>query len=252
MERREPLIPRVVARLRLLRYKWFGRGPTPEEWEARLERVVAETVAESLRWIPKEGGSFLDVGANVGIYAEKVLRERPGARAWLFEPVRSHYERCVERFGGNRNVVVENCALGDEAGPTTIWKPKHNPGGNVIDAEIVARRRGTMDFRAEEIECRVFDEYARDKGIARVDFIKSDTEGFDWKVLRGMMGFVARCEPRPVILVELLREDNHPDYAGQMRVIEELYRLGYQRVEMEFEDDVQDFLFVPEGRRPVG
>lgn len=251
MERREPLIPRVVSRLRLMRYKWFGRGPTPEEWEARLERVVAETVLESLRWIPKEGGSFLDVGANVGIYAEKVLRERPGARAWLFEPVRSHFERCVERFAGRPNVVVENLALGDEGGRTTIWKPKHNPGGNVIDEEIVARRRGYMDFRPEGIERVVFDEYAREKGIARVDFIKSDTEGYDWKVLRGMLGFVARCEPRPVILAELLREDNHPDYAGQMRVIEDLYALGYRRVDLRFVEDVQDFLFVPEGREPV-
>jgi len=251
MNPKEPLLPRVLARLRMMRYRWFGRAPTLEEWESRLERVVSETVAQSLRWIPEHGGSFVDVGANVGIYAERVLRDRPDARAWLFEPVRAHYERCRDRFRGNPNVVVEHLALGDASGPTTIWKPKHNPGGNVIDEEIVERRRGFMDFRPEAIECRVFADYAREHGIDRVDFVKSDTEGYDYRVLRGMLPFLGPCEPRPVILAELLREDIHPDFAGQLDVLERMYALGYHRVDLDFKEDVQDFLFVPEGRQAV-
>lgn len=251
MPPREPLLQRTIERLRHYRYKWFGKAPSQAEWEERLQRVVAETVERSLPWIPKEGGRFLDVGANVGIYTENVLRERPGARAWLFEPVRSHYERCVARFAGRTNVVVENFALGDKAERTRIWKPKHNPGGNVIDAEIVERRRGYMDFRPEEIECRVFDEYAMLHGIDRVDFVKSDTEGFDYRVLRGMLGFLGRCEPRPAIIAELLREDIHPDYPAQLAVLGELYRMGYGEVDLSRMDEVQDFLFVPRGRRPA-
>src|SRR6202008_1492792 len=79
MQQRQPLLPRFVAKLRRLRHELFGREPSPQEWEQRLERIVGETVAESLRWIP-ENGSFLDVGANVGVYAEGVLRARPKAR----------------------------------------------------------------------------------------------------------------------------------------------------------------------------
>ncbi|MFN0009048.1 MAG: FkbM family methyltransferase [Planctomycetota bacterium] len=261
MQQRQPLLPRFVARLRRLRHELFGREPSAQEWEQRLERIVGDTVAESLRWIPEEG-SFLDVGANVGVYAEGVLRARPRAKAWLFEPVRAHFERCRKRFEGRPNVVVENLALGDEPCEATIWKLKHNPGGNTLVHELAERWRqghenadgkteSPMHFRPEAVQCRVFDDYAREHGIERVDFIKSDTEGFDYRVLRGMLGFLARCDPKPVILAELWRADIFPDYEGQMSVLESLYGLGYARVDLSRMNLAQDFLFVPMGREPI-
>jgi FkbM family methyltransferase len=242
---------RLVSSVQHLRYKWFGKGPSAVEWEARLERVVADTVAQSLPWIPRENAVFLDVGANIGVYTAHILRERPTAHAYLFEPVRAHYEACLARFAGNERVVVEHCALGDENARSTIWKPKHNPGGNVIDAEIVARRKGFMDFKPEEIAVRVFDEYAREKGIEEVDFIKSDTEGYDYRVLRGMLPFLARSRKKPVIVAELLSPAFHPDYPAQLAVLRALYDLGYQEVDLTAMENVQDFLFVPRGRSPV-
>ncbi|MBK7644186.1 MAG: FkbM family methyltransferase [Planctomycetes bacterium] len=241
---------RLYSAAKLLRYRWFGRAPSAAEWEERVRRVVQETVATALPWIPEEGAVLLDVGANIGIFTEEILRARPRTRAYLFEPVRAHFERCCERFAGMENVTVEPFALGDKAQHTRIWKPKHNPGGNVIEFEIVARRRSFMDFRPEEIECRVFDEYARERGITRVDFIKTDTEGYDSRVLRGMLGFLAACAKRPPILAELLREDIHPEYASQLALLEELYALGYTRVDLAGMQDVQDFLFLPQGARP--
>jgi len=244
-------LSRLVSAARLLRYRWFGRAPTPEEWEVRVRRVVQETVATALPWIPRRDGVMLDVGANIGIFTELVLEQRPGTRAYLFEPVRAHFERCRERFAGVPGVVVEPFALGDKQQRTRIWKPKHNPGGNVIEEEIVARRRSYMDFRPEEIECRVFDDYARERGIERVDFVKSDTEGYDHRVLRGMLPFLERLEQRPPILAELLRQDMHPEYAAQSELLERLYALGYGRVDLSGMQDVQDFLFLPRGARPV-
>ncbi len=245
---REPLLKRSIQRLRLLRYKWFGRAPTPDEWEVRLRRIIADTVEKSLPWIPEQGGSYIDVGANVGIFAETILKARPNTRAWLFEPVRSHYEKCAARFAGMPNVVVENFALGDKAERVTIWKAKHNPGGNLLDAELVDRRRDQMAFFSEKVDVRVFDDYAREKGIERVDFIKTDTDGFDYRVLRGMLGFIGRCQPRPGIVTELTREDTHSDYAAQMATLEKLYALGYKRIDLSKMDDFQDFVLVPEGR----
>ena len=259
MQPRQPLLPRFVARLRRLRHELFFRAPSETEWEERLERIVADTVVESLRWIPEQG-SFLDVGANIGVYAEGVLRARPKARAWLFEPVRTYYDRCRQRFEGRPEVVVENLALGDETGEATIWKLKHNPGGNTLVHELAERWRlanagfekeSAMHFRPETVQCRVFDDYAREHKIDRVDFVKSDTEGFDYRVLRGMLGFLARCDPKPVILAELWRSDVFPDYAGQMSVLDSLYALGYAPVDLSGMKLAQDFLFVPKGREPL-
>lgn len=233
----------LLSKIRFLRYRWFGRGPTPAEWEERVRRGVAATVETALPWVPT-GGVFLDVGANIGMFSEEILRQRPDARAFLFEPVREHYDRCCARFRCNPRVVVEHFALGDRAGRATIWKAKHNPGGNVIDVRIVEPRRWHIDFRSEEIEIRVFEEYAREKGIERVDFVKTDTEGYDYRVLSGTLGFLRAQRNKPAILAELWREDVHPDYAAQVKVIEQLYDLGYGRVDLTGMREVQDFLFV--------
>jgi hypothetical protein len=66
-----------------------------------------------------------------------------------------------------------------------------------------------------------------------------------------MLPFLERLERRPPILAELLREDNHPDYASQTDVLERLYALGYARVDLSGMQDVQDFLFLPRGARPL-
>lgn len=243
-------LERLLGRARLLRYKLFGRGPSDAEWETRVRRVVQDTVRAALPWIPREGAQVLDIGANIGLFTEEVLKSRPDARVWLFEPVHSHHDACVRRFAGNPRVRIEPFALGDRSFTGRIWKPKHNPGGNVIDEEIVERRRGFMDFRPEDIEVRVFEEYAREQGIERLDFIKSDTEGYDHRVLRGILPFLERTGSRPPIIAELLREDIHPEYASQTEVLEALYRLGYERVDLSGMQDVQDFLFLPRGAKP--
>lgn len=242
-------LDRLLGRARLLRYKLFGRGPSDAEWEVRVRRVVQETVQTALPWIPAQGAQVLDIGANIGLFTEEILKSRPDARVWMFEPVHSHHAACVRRFASNPRVRVESFALGDRNFAGKIWKPKHNPGGNVIDEEIVERRRGFMDFRPEEIEVRTFDDYAREQGIERIDFIKSDTEGYDHRVLRGILPFLERTGCRPPIIAELLREDIHPEYASQTEVLEALYRLGYERVDLSGMQDVQDFLFLPRGAR---
>lgn len=243
-------LDRLLGRARLLRYKLFGRGPSDAEWEARVRRVVQDTVRTALPWIPRENACVLDIGANIGLFTEEILKHRPTAQVWMFEPVHSHHAACVHRFAANPRVRVEPFALGDRSFAGQIWKPKHNPGGNVIDEEIVERRRGYMDFRPEEIEVRIFDEYARQQGIERIDFIKSDTEGYDHRVLRGILPFLKRTGARPPIIAELLREDIHPEYASQTEVLEELYSLGYERVDLSGMQDVQDFLFLPRGAKP--
>jgi FkbM family methyltransferase len=236
---------------RWVKQRWLAAGPSLAEWEARLRRLVAEPIARSLPWIPREDAVVIDVGANVGLYTEGLLAARPGLRAYLFEPVRRYHSRCVQRHAGRASVRCENLALGDENATLTIWKPLHNPGGNSLATELVFQRMDSMCFRPEEVECRVFDDYAREVGLEHADFVKVDTEGYDYRVLRGMLGFLELSERRPVLLVELLARSLHNDWEGQREVVEELYRLGYDRVDLDRLAGVEDVLFVPRGRRRV-
>ena len=185
-----------------------------------------------LPYVPEEG-VFVDVGANIGLFTHYVLQARPRCRAYLFEPVRALYERCVERFAGRPNIVVEHLALAHENQRATIWKARHNPGGNSLVYDLMFDRRAVAEVTEktvhdeEVVECRVFSEYAREKGIARVDFIKTDTEGFDYRVLEGMLPFLEACDPRPVILASSARDITRTD--AQLAIVRRLYGIGYRR-----------------------
>lgn len=252
MDPASSLLGRLVDRARHLRYKWFGRGPTDEEWELRVRRLVVESAARALPWIPARGARIVDVGANIGAFTEAVLRERPDLEAWLFEPVERHHARARRRFEGEPRIHVERLALGDVEAEMTIWKPKHNPGGNLLTEKMMRDREDHMDFRPEPVRCRVFSDWAAEQRLERVDFVKIDTEGFDYRVLRGMLPFLERTPARPVILTELMPRELHHDWEGQCAVLERLFALGYGRVDLSTMRDFEDFLLIPDGRAPAG
>ncbi len=215
-------------------------------WEKRIQRIVE---AEVQRVLPHIGADavIVDVGANVGLFTAAILEARPNARAFLFEPVKVYADRARARFAKNPNVVVEHLALSDENGKTTIYKPRHNPGGNSIVKVQVDKytRENAVVWDAEEVEVRVFDDWAKEHGVTRVDFLKTDTEGNDYAVLKGVLPFLDRTGSHPVILAELLSKTLHHAWDEQQACVEHLYRLGYARVDMENMREIEDLLFLP-------
>ncbi len=242
-----PLFDRLVKRLAPGRHE---RRASLADWEKHHAEHVAEDARRVIEHLP-QGGSFIDVGANLGLFSEALLAQRPDARGWLFEPVSDLYERCRARFEGNERIVIENFALSNEEGETTIWKARHNPGGNSLVYELMYDRRDVAEVTdktvhdEETIRTRLFDDYAREHGIEQVDFIKTDTEGADYRVLEGMLSFIEGCDPKPVILSELMEEAYHPFWQEQLAVIERLYELGYQEVDLSAMKKIDDILFIP-------
>lgn len=230
----------------------LGRRGVHEErvdlatWETRIQRIVTAEVERVLPHIGPEA-VIVDVGANVGLFTAAILAARPAARAYLFEPVREYAERARGRFAGDPRVQVFHLALSDVNGRTTIYKPRHNPGGNSIVKVQVDKytRENAVVWDSEEVDVRVFDDWAREAGVERVDFLKTDTEGNDYAVLKGVLPFLDRTGSRPVILAELLSRSLHHAWEEQQRAVEHLYRLGYGRVDMENMREIEDLLFVP-------
>jgi FkbM family methyltransferase len=203
------------------------------------------------------GCTFVDVGANVGLFTEALLRHRPDCTAILFEPVERYHAACAARVGGLPNVTLHRCALSDSDEERTIFKAKHNYGANSVLPEIMFDRRENSMVRPdtvveqETIICRTWDGFAAEHGIDVVDFVKTDTEGFDFAVLRGMLGFLERTPRLPVILSELLEEDYHPRWPEQLEVVERLVEVGYRPVDLTKMAKVDDILFLP-GERATG
>jgi FkbM family methyltransferase len=152
-----------------------------------------------MRRIIRPGDTVIDVGANVGyLAAVAAALVGPDGSVHAFEPEpRLHAELAdLARRNPRYGIVANACALGAEHGEATLAVSGDNIGWNTLVPEFMAAPRET-----HRVEVIPFDEYADRHGLARVSFVKIDTEGFEYQVLSGMRRFLAR--ERPVIHCEI-------------------------------------------------
>jgi FkbM family methyltransferase len=123
---------------------------------------------------------IFDVGANQGKWTERVLRYNRNAIIHCFEPVKSIYDKLVERFPDN--VICNNVGLSSECCYRDIY----------LEVLSVYKRSGLRagwgiedPQKTETIILETLDGYCEKKGIQEIDFLKLDVEGHELEVFRG-------------------------------------------------------------------
>lgn len=125
-----------------------------------------------------------DVGANEGTYSKSVLKIRPDATIFAFEPNPPAYKR-LEKSLGNR-VRCQNIGLSNVEAATKIYDRFESPGSehaslycNVL-TNIHNAKTATFD-----VKLRTLDDFCQERGVEVIDLLKIDTEGHELSVLRG-------------------------------------------------------------------
>lgn len=196
--RPERMPPRVSVRRGGLRFDLDPR----EEVQRQIFFGAFETreVRAVLACVP-EGGTVVDVGANVGYYTLVMARRvGPLGRVHAFEPdpdLARHLERHLELNGLGDRVEVHRSALAARSGTARFLR-----------ADDANRGGGTLfhysDLGGESIEVEVdtLDAAADRSALQSVDLLKLDVEGGEVDVLAGAAGLLDRRAIRH-ILVEL-------------------------------------------------
>jgi FkbM family methyltransferase len=133
---------------------------------------------------------FFDIGANNGQYTEylqKFLPERANLKCYLFEPQRLLYEKLVSKFGGNKNIVVVNKGCGNTKEVLKLYSFK---GIDTLSSLYNTFAGTEKSDGYEMIEIIRLDDYIKELGLPRIDFIKIDVEGHELQVLKGMADFI--------------------------------------------------------------
>lgn len=134
----------------------------------------------------RPGGTFVDVGANIGVYsvfASRIVGE--GGRVVSIEANPKTYRYLlanVER-NGIKNVTARNCAAGEAGGTLLLTENKRNIG------ETHVTSTGETGI---SIDVDTLDAILAAQGVERVDYIKIDVEGFEQSVLRGARNTLVR------------------------------------------------------------
>lgn len=145
-----------------------------------------------LQSVMPESRVVFDVGAHVGAWSEAVLAINPALEVHAFEPARDNF--AVLAAKRLPQVVTNNVGLGARAeqrelytlGTDTQLRSLYRREGLEDDYKIETPRTG------EPVALITLDEYCATRGVARIDYLKIDTEGHDLQVLRGARGMLGR------------------------------------------------------------
>ncbi len=215
-------------------------NPTMKDWEAFVANSVKRPVKMILPYL-KSGDVFIDVGANVGAYTQAILRKRPNVNAHLFEPIPKYNERVKAKFSSFNNVIINNVALSDQTGSFNIWASNENFGWNTM-----IENKTTDNMTEITIDAILFDDYATKHNLTKIDAIKIDVEGAEYKVLSGMKKTLSSLEKKPLIVCEIgWGKGNHPNWSEEVEIFEWLFDNGYQRFDYDSITSTSDVIFYP-------
>ena len=147
------------------------------------------------------GMIFVDAGANEGLYTLFASRRvGAGGRVWAFEPSKREFARLQQNLSLNQlqNVQAFQVALADldGEGDLSIAGYEHE-GQNTLGAFV---HQGVSLKRTERVTVRTLDSVVRDANLQKVDVIKLDVEGAEYRVIEGARTVLTKH--RPVVLFE--------------------------------------------------
>lgn len=220
-----------------------------DKWDERISGHIDGSVGVVLPHI-KDGDVIIDVGANTGMFAGRILKKHPNCIMHLFEPVTELLARCIERFKDNPNVHCHRFALTNTkenlANQYTIalkqlYCGKKNLGWNTL---VAGKADDDNKETVRTIESVGFDDYnAAVLKIDRIDFVKIDVEGHEYKVLQGMMSAIR--EFKPIIYTEVAWGNSHPHWDEEKAAFEKVFQAGYESFDLDKVTTTRDVLLRP-------
>lgn len=178
--------------------------------------VVGHDLGRDLSLVvgPRASAVCVDVGAHDGHFVDFLLTSLRDPVIHAFEPAPEPFARLQARHGADPGIALVNAGLGREPG-TIEFNVYDNqtlnsflpmlPGGasTLGDAKLV-----------ETLSVPVFslDSYAASRGLAHIDLLKIDTQGYELQILEGASRLLAGAAVETV-LIEI---NFAPLYDGQV------------------------------------
>lgn len=131
---------------------------------------------------------IFDVGANKGQTVEWLRGFFPDTKIYSFEPVASSFNELRKNVSNDKNIFLEQLALGDLVEKRSIRLFDEYSALNSLKEELMNHH---SNAKVEEIYVTTIDKYCKEKGIDRIDLLKIDTEGYELNVLRGAENMLA-------------------------------------------------------------
>ena len=199
-----------------------------ELWEIENERLL-----NLLRDALEPGDGFLDVGANVGIFAIPVAEHLGSSgKVYAFEPAPDIAEDLMLRAGSAGmadRIDLRQMALGAEPATLSLRVDPDDPSDATKRSLFV---EGTV---VAEVPVSPLDDLVQSGALVlepAVNAVKIDVEGAEVLCLRGMRHTLEQQRPR-LVVVETIESHLHRAGFELADIDTELEAVGYRRLEQD-------------------
>jgi FkbM family methyltransferase len=137
-----------------------------------------------LKQLLSPGMTFIDVGANVGLYSMVGARcVSPTGTVYSFEPVPENFDILNQNLSNNgiANVETAQAAVSDRAGTFSMYLEDNS----ACTHSLVKLRDSYRPDQKIEVEATTLDGYFQDRMPIIIDTMKIDVEGYEAQVLSG-------------------------------------------------------------------
>ena len=168
---------------------------TPQMFDVMERGILADAIGRK-----RDGFTFIDIGANVGLYSLFVASRAAKARILAIEPQPGILDRLRFNLAANPGVKVDvlPIALADRDGTVDLLLDTSDSGGTHI--ETATRNEAGASVA---VPCKPLVSVLREAGIASIDALKIDVEGAEDVVLVPFF----RDAPRDLLPELVLIED---------------------------------------------
>jgi len=198
--------------------------------------IFQDWIAMKLPDLVRNDSIIFDIGANIGLLTLPFARHIHNGMIYAFEPDIENFlqlERNVVINNFN-NVKVNNLALQDDhnAEKLTFYKRRAIDGDKKVNKGISSLENMSIHNIAQiSVLCSTIDRFVLENHIPKIDFIKTDVEGSEHKVLKG--GIESITKNLPLILYEYSTTiDNLANSRNTYESFQFLKNLGYKQFQI--------------------
>ena len=187
-------------------------------WAGAYERKLVNLIKKVLM----PGMTVLDLGANIGYFSVLAagLVGNSG-QVHAFDPAPRCFARLKKNLAAFSWAHAHSIAAGDELGTASFHfsdKANETGWGSLLSADNASTQTTTVPVVR-------LDTWAHEQAIRRVDFIKMDVEGGEYRALRGAEALLR--QHRPVVVAELNDVCLGRDHRTPQDVVSLLRTAGY-------------------------
>ncbi len=139
---------------------------------------------------------IFDIGANKGQSIERFRKIFPKCTIHAFEPIHYEYKNLVKKYSGEKNIILNNFALGEKKHTKEINLAKRSgvSSFNEFNKDHLWIKTRSKEYNTdvenfltgrETVKIDKIDNYCLENNINKIDILKIDTQGYEDLVLEG-------------------------------------------------------------------